>query len=64
MGKGLRGGEAGALLAYMPAYALRVPVLHRHEEPTPAVFNGEDPEAVSAPQDIGDIGGDLLLVNS
>ena len=59
---GLQGRKPGSLFANVSPHALGVPVLHGHEEPTPAVLHGEDPGAVGAPHDVGGLGEDLPLV--
>jgi hypothetical protein len=64
LGNGLQGGKSGSPFANMPAYALGVPVLHRHEVPPQAFLQGEDPGAVGAPHEVGRLGDDLPFVET
>ena len=58
-GDRLKGGEAVASLAHMPADALGVPMLDGGEYPAPAVVHREHPNAVRAPHEVGGMGDDL-----
>lgn len=53
LGRRLEGGEAVPALGDLPPHALRVPVLHAGECPSPAVVKREHAGAVSPPHEVG-----------
>jgi len=51
-----------ASLTGVPAHALPVPVLHRREQPDPAILHRQDADAVCAPHLVRSLGHDFALL--